>query len=74
MKPSSTAYVFLVALVIFVVSDPIKAGRVLHEKDRLIDVKSGNMLVFQSLPRGPVPPAGPSGCTYIPGSHGPPCP
>lgn len=29
---------------------------------------------LQALDKGPVPPSGPSGCTYIPGSSGPPCP
>ncbi|PIA45273.1 hypothetical protein AQUCO_01700662v1 [Aquilegia coerulea] len=27
-----------------------------------------------TLERGPVPPSGPSGCTYIPGNGGPSCP
>ncbi|KAK1297350.1 hypothetical protein QJS10_CPB15g01992 [Acorus calamus] len=31
-------------------------------------------VAIQSLPRGPVPPSGPSGCTNVPGnSDGPPC-
>ncbi|KAH6768524.1 transmembrane protein [Perilla frutescens var. frutescens] len=33
-----------------------------------------NILLFESLPRGPVPPSGGSSCTYIPGQGGPPCP
>ncbi|KAL1536097.1 hypothetical protein AAHA92_28799 [Salvia divinorum] len=32
------------------------------------------LLLLESLPRGPVPPSGPSSCTYIPGQGGPPCP
>lgn len=31
-------------------------------------------LRLQSLDKGPVPPSGPSGCTYIPGSGGTNCP
>lgn len=31
-------------------------------------------LVLQSLPRGPVPPSGASGCTHIPNTGGPSCP
>lgn len=42
-----------------------KGGRILNEKP-----SAG----LQSLERGPVPPSGPSGCTYIPGSSGTKCP
>lgn len=31
-------------------------------------------LWLQSLDKGPVPPSGPSGCTYIPGTGGNRCP
>ncbi|KAJ7979919.1 putative Transmembrane protein [Quillaja saponaria] len=49
---------------------PTQASRELHDKGKLIDKE----LVMQSLPKGPVPPSGPSGCTYIPGSGGTSCP
>lgn len=55
--------------------EPSRASRVLyndHDQEGLRMVKK--RLGFQSLPRGPVPPSGPSGCTYIPGSGGPNCP
>ncbi|KAK7391339.1 hypothetical protein VNO78_19754 [Psophocarpus tetragonolobus] len=33
-----------------------------------------NPLRLESLSKGPAPPSGPSGCTYIPGSGGAHCP
>ncbi|KAK9083331.1 hypothetical protein Scep_029802 [Stephania cephalantha] len=54
------------------------AGRPLHEEKNNWAMKKRNGgvvdLVIESLPRGPVPPSGPSGCTYIPGRGGPRCP
>ncbi|KAF5775684.1 hypothetical protein HanRHA438_Chr00c21g0852361 [Helianthus annuus] len=74
MKPLSILCVFL-AVFILVYANSIEASRVLHVKyGRLVDLKSANKLVLQSLPKGQVSPSGPSGCTYIPGSGGPPCP
>ncbi|PWA62028.1 hypothetical protein CTI12_AA365330 [Artemisia annua] len=73
MKSFSIVCVFL-ALLLLVYTNPIEAGRVLHMKNGFTDLKNANFLVFQSLPKGPVTPSGPSGCTYIPGSNGRPCP
>lgn len=58
------------------VQSQCKAGRVLHEaEEREVMKTNSNMkMVLQSLERGPVPPSGPSGCTYIPGTSGPKCP
>ncbi|KDP21337.1 hypothetical protein JCGZ_21808 [Jatropha curcas] len=41
------------------------------EEEVLVTVK--NVLQLESLERGPVPPSGPSGCTYGANSNGPPC-
>ena len=58
-------HLFLVtAAVIFLVSThPCQASRVLNE----------DVLVLQSLQKGPVSPTGHNGCTNIPGRGGPPC-
>ena len=45
---------------------PYTASRILYEQEAEI--------LMESLQRGPVPPSGPSGCTYIPGNGGPNCP
>nr|GEX20685.1 hypothetical protein [Tanacetum cinerariifolium] len=71
MKSFSIVCVFL-ALLFLVYTNPIEAGRVLHIKNDMNDLKNTDFLVFQSLPKGPVTPSGPSGCTYIPGSNGRP--
>ncbi|PON53260.1 hypothetical protein PanWU01x14_203730 [Parasponia andersonii] len=66
---TTLAVVLLISLLHF---EPSRASRVLyehHHEEGLI-MKG---LEFQSLPRGPVPPSGPSGCTYIPGSGGSNC-
>ncbi|KAJ0937994.1 hypothetical protein HanRHA438_Chr03g0148051 [Helianthus annuus] len=74
MKPLIIVCVFFAVILLFYVN-PIEGSRVLHLKNGdFIDLRSPNMFVFQSLPKGPVPPSGPSGCTYIPGSGGPHCP
>ncbi|KAG2728027.1 hypothetical protein I3843_01G181600 [Carya illinoinensis] len=49
---------------------PYKASRVLYDEGELTHKE----LRLQSLPRGPVPPSGHSGCTYIPGTGGSGCP
>ncbi|XVE77887.1 hypothetical protein DITRI_Ditri13aG0099800 [Diplodiscus trichospermus] len=54
------------AAVFFLVSNhacEVAASRVLNE----------DVLVLQSLPKGPVSPSGHSSCTNIPGRHVPPC-
>lgn len=53
----------LLLLLAMVHVEPSLGGRVLNTK-----------LSLQSLDKGPVTPSGPSGCTYIPGSGGTPCP
>ncbi|RDX88607.1 hypothetical protein CR513_29787, partial [Mucuna pruriens] len=58
---------FILALILVVAVvhvEPNLGGRVLNMKDQVILV---------SLDKGPVPPSGPSGCTYIPGSGGTHC-
>ena len=67
---TALAILLLLSLLHF---EPSTASRVLYDhKEELIMVTKG--LEFQSLPRGPVPPSGPSGCTYVPGSGGSNCP
>ncbi|KAF5738906.1 hypothetical protein HS088_TW12G00102 [Tripterygium wilfordii] len=41
------------------------------QASRVLD--QDNVLMLQSLQRGPVRPSGPNGCTYIPGRGGAPC-
>ncbi|KAK7268729.1 hypothetical protein RIF29_21437 [Crotalaria pallida] len=55
----------LLLILILVHVEPNLGGRVLNVKKQLS---------LQSLDKGPVPPSGPSGCTYIPGSGGTHCP
>lgn len=45
---------------------PYTASRILYGQETEI--------FLESLERGPVPPSGSSGCTYIPGGGGPNCP
>ncbi|OMO78432.1 hypothetical protein CCACVL1_14387 [Corchorus capsularis] len=69
MRCSSSSHLFLLvsigAVLIFLVScsHPCEASRVLSE----------DVLVLQSLQKGPVPPSGHNGCTNVPGGGGPPC-
>ncbi|CAJ1976520.1 unnamed protein product [Sphenostylis stenocarpa] len=57
---------FILILILAVVHvEPNLAGRVLNMKQQL------NLV---SLEKGPVPPSGPSTCTYIPGTGGKNCP
>ncbi|KAL6343595.1 hypothetical protein AAG906_024960 [Vitis piasezkii] len=59
--------VFAIAVLLLVLQvRPYTASRILYEQEEKI--------VAESLQRGPVPPSGPSGCTYIPGGGGPNCP
>ncbi|RDX88600.1 hypothetical protein CR513_29780, partial [Mucuna pruriens] len=58
---------FILALIVVVAVvhvEPNLGGRVLNMKEEVSLV---------SLDKGPVPPSGPSGCTYIPGSGGTHC-
>ena len=55
----------LILLLAVVHVEPNLAGRVLSMKEQL------NLV---SLDKGPVPPSGPSTCTYIPGTGGKNCP
>lgn len=56
----------VLALSIFSCLEMGKGGRLLHEEAKT---------AFANLHgRGPIPPSGASGCTYIPGSGGNPCP
>ena len=49
------------------------SSRVLQSKEEEL-MKKMNNVRLEALPRGDVPPSGPSGCTYIPGSGGSGCP
>ncbi|KAG6597386.1 hypothetical protein SDJN02_10027, partial [Cucurbita argyrosperma subsp. argyrosperma] len=56
---------------------PNAAGRTLPEKPAMVRRRELEMelkLKLQSLQRVRVPPSGPSGCTFIPGTNGPGCP
>ncbi|CAL5337500.1 unnamed protein product [Camellia sinensis] len=68
---SSVVISMLVVLLLF---QPSIASRVLHEEEHKRVGKNRDTMVMASLDRVPVPPSGPSGCTNIPGSNGPPCP
>jgi len=61
--------VILALLLLLTIShvEPNIASRVLNTKNKF-------QLSLQTLDKGPVPPSGPSGCTYIPGTGGPDCP
>lgn len=63
-------------LLVLLYVQPCKASRVLEDEKREWRKKGNDyhIIVLQSLQRGPVTPSGPSGCTYIPGSGGSPCP
>ncbi|CAB4261697.1 unnamed protein product [Prunus armeniaca] len=50
---------------------PNKAGRILYAEARLM---KHELMNFQSLPRGDLPPSESSRCTYIPGTGGSGCP
>ncbi|KAG6582361.1 hypothetical protein SDJN03_22363, partial [Cucurbita argyrosperma subsp. sororia] len=52
---------------------PNIAGRTLHENPSMVR-RTELKLKLQSLQRVSVPPSGPSGCTFIPGTNGPGCP
>ncbi|BAT94704.1 hypothetical protein LR48_Vigan09g111100 [Vigna angularis] len=58
-------FILALILVLAVHVEPNLAGRVLSMKKQL------NLM---SLDKGPVPPSGPSTCTYIPGTNGKNCP
>ncbi|XVF71955.1 hypothetical protein PTKIN_Ptkin12aG0081700 [Pterospermum kingtungense] len=51
------------AVILLVSTHPCQASRALNE----------DVLVLESLQKGPVTPSGPNGCTHIPGRSGPPC-
>jgi len=61
--------VILALLLLLTIShvEPNIASRVLNTKNKF-------QLSLQSLAKGPVPPSGPSGCTFIPGTGGQFCP
>lgn len=60
------------AVILFLLQlQPNVAGRILHEKQAMV---RGTELKLQSLQRVSIPPSGPSGCTFIPGTNGPGCP
>ncbi|CAK9318712.1 unnamed protein product [Citrullus colocynthis] len=59
------------AILLLLQLQPNLAGRTLHEKPLMV---RGTELKLQSLQRVSVPPSGPSGCTFIPGTNGPGCP
>lgn len=69
MRPLNIALAVLLLLSVLHVQ-LYKASRVLYDEGELMHKE----LRLQSLPRGPVPPSGPSGCTYIPGTGGSGCP
>ncbi|EOX94529.1 Uncharacterized protein TCM_004138 [Theobroma cacao] len=56
-------FVFVTAVNFLLSTHPCEASRLLNE----------DVLVLQSLQKGPVPPSGRNGCTNIPGRGGPPC-
>ncbi|KAK2455729.1 hypothetical protein P8452_02832 [Trifolium repens] len=61
----------ILALILFLTIahvEPNIATRVLNTKNKYLQLR------LQSLDKGPVPPSGPSGCTFIPGSGGTKCP
>ncbi|RWR89419.1 putative transmembrane protein [Cinnamomum micranthum f. kanehirae] len=61
-----------VVIVLLLVSiHPNKACRVLEDKG-VWENRGG--LLLGTLQKGPVPPSGNSGCTYVPGKPGPSCP
>ena len=66
-----TLNVFLIFCIVSISLNGSNAARVLPMEKWLI---KSQLLLLESLPRGPVPPSGPSSCTYIPGQGGPPCP
>ncbi|GAA0142333.1 hypothetical protein LIER_03256 [Lithospermum erythrorhizon] len=68
---SSVTILLMVVVLVLVSFGSCNGGRILHEEggDELIKDKLG----LEGLQRGPMPPSGPSGCTYIPGTGGPPC-
>lgn len=63
----------LAMLLFFFQIQPNVAGRTLHEKPAMVR-RTELKLKLQSLQRVTVPPSGPSGCTFIPGTKGPGCP
>lgn len=58
-------FILALILVLALHVEPNLAGRVFGMKEQL------NLM---SLDKGPVPPSGPSTCTYIPGTSGKNCP
>lgn len=64
------------AILLFLLQlQPNVAGRTLHEKLTMVRRRELELkLKLQSLQRVSVPPSGPSGCTFIPGTNGPGCP
>ncbi|KAL3506059.1 hypothetical protein ACH5RR_031441 [Cinchona calisaya] len=73
MKRLISFALFTIIFVLFFLHlQPGQATRVLHGQEKELMEKA--QILLQSLPKGPVPPSDPSGCTYIPGSGGTGCP
>lgn len=53
---------------------PVSAARPLMVEDLLQELIRGDVFRFESLPKGPVQPSGPSGCTNGSARNGGPCP
>ncbi|KAI5649404.1 hypothetical protein M9H77_35409 [Catharanthus roseus] len=62
----------LIIFVLLFVQLGFISSRVLKSEEELM--KKMHNIRLQALPKGDVPPSGPSGCTYIPGSGGSGCP
>ncbi|KAK9083340.1 hypothetical protein Scep_029811 [Stephania cephalantha] len=75
MRRNIIVTVATLAFIIALCISSCKAGRPLVQLQGEEEEKhKRNSVVIESLPRGPVRPSGPSGCTYIPGRGGPKCP
>ncbi|KAF9608932.1 hypothetical protein IFM89_012100 [Coptis chinensis] len=61
----------VVVIIVLSIVHPHNATRTLYEEEEKWMMKRS--LISESLQKGPIPPSGPSGCTYIPGNGGPSC-
>lgn len=66
----TVVFVLLILIMSTYVSRPAFATRSLHDDDEM----HKSLLIANAFQRGPVPPSGPSPCTFIPGQGSGHCP
>ncbi|KAG8389238.1 hypothetical protein BUALT_Bualt02G0208100 [Buddleja alternifolia] len=73
MRSSKVTLAIIIALVFLLSTKSYEATRILDEDEQQW-MKKDQKLLLQSFQRGsPTGPPSPNGCTWVPGSGGPPC-